>query len=138
MRPVFFDTNVVLYLLSADVHKADAAEALLAQGGVVSVQVLNEAASVCRRKLKLPWPEVHELLDAVKACCTVVPLSLATHERALQLAERFQLSLYDALICASAQEVDAEVLYTEDLQDGLVLGLQVRNPFVCLRAAGCV
>jgi len=131
MRSVFFDTNVVLYLLSADAHKADVAEALLARGGVVSVQVLNEATSVCRRKLKLPWPEVHGLLDAVKACCTVVPLSLAAHERALQLAERFQLSLYDALICASAQEVDAEVLYTEDLQDGLVLGgLQVRNPFV--------
>ena len=131
MRPVFFDTNVVLYLLSADEHKADAAEALLARGGVVSVQAFNEAASVCRRKLKLPWPEVYELLDAVKACCSVVPLSLATHERALQLAERFQLSLYDALICASAQEVGAEVLYTEDLQNGLVLGgLKVRNPFV--------
>jgi predicted nucleic acid-binding protein len=57
-------------------------------------------------------------------------LSLATHERALQLAERFQLSLYDALICASAQEVDAEVLYTEDLQDGLALGqMRVCNPF---------
>jgi predicted nucleic acid-binding protein len=69
MGAVFFDTNVVLYLLSADEHKANAAEALLAQGGMVSVQVLNEAASVCRRKLKLPWPEVHELLDAVKACC---------------------------------------------------------------------
>lgn len=69
MRPVFFDTNVVLYLLSSDVHKADAAEALRTQGGVVSVQVLNEAASVCRRKLKLPWPEVYELLNGVKACC---------------------------------------------------------------------
>lgn len=130
MRAVFFDTNVVLYLLSADEHKANAAEALLAQGGMVSVQVLNEAASVCRRKLKLPWSEVHELLDAVKACCEVVTLSLATHESALQLAERYQLPLYDALICASAQEVGAEVLYTEDLHDGLKLGhLQVRNPF---------
>lgn len=131
MRPVFFDTNVVLYLLSADAHKADAAEALLAQGGWVSVQVLNEAVSVCRRKLKLPWPEVHELLAAVKGCCEVVPLSLAAHERALHLAERYQLSLYDALICASAQEVEAEVLFTEDLQDGLALGqMRVRNPFV--------
>jgi predicted nucleic acid-binding protein len=92
--------------------------------------VLNEAASVCRRKLKLPWSEVHELLDAVKACCEVVTLSLATHESALQLAERYQLPLYDALICASAQAVGAEVLYTEDLHDGLKLGhLQVRNPF---------
>jgi predicted nucleic acid-binding protein len=130
MRPVFFDTNVVLYLLSSEEHKANVAEALLAQGGWVSVQVLNEAASVCRRKLKRPWAEVHELLAAVKTCCEVVPLSLAVHERALHLAERYQLSLYDALICASAQEVGAKVLFTEDLQDGLRLGqLQVRNPF---------
>lgn len=130
MRPVFFDTNIVLYLLSADEHKANTAEALLTQGGMVSVQVLNEAASVCRRKLKLPWPEVHELLDAVKACCDVVPLTRAVHERALHLAERYQLSLYDALICASAQDADAEMLYTEHLQDGLKLGrLQVCNPF---------
>ena len=131
MGRVFFDTNVVLYLLSADERKADRAEALLAAGGVVSVQVLNEAASVCRRKLKLPWPEVRELLDVVKACCEVMPLALDTHQRALDLAERYQLSLYDALICAAAQNADVAVLYTEDLQDGLVLGgLKVCNPFV--------
>ena len=131
MGRVFFDTNVVLYLLSADERKADRAEALLAEGGVVSVQVLNEAASVCRRKLKLPWPEVRELLDVVKACCEVMPLALDTHQRALDLAERYQLSLYDALICAAAQNADVAVLYTEDLQDGLALGgLRVCNPFV--------
>lgn len=131
MGRVFFDTNVLLYLLSADERKADRAEALLAEGGVVSVQVLNEAASVCRRKLKLPWPEVRELLNAVKACCEVMPLALDTHQRALDLAERYQLSLYDALICAAAQNADVAVLYTEDLQDGLVLGgLRVHNPFV--------
>ncbi len=83
MRPVFFDTNLVLYLLSADEHKANTAEALLAQGGMVSVQVLNEAVSVCRRKLSLTWPEVHAFLDGVKAYCEVLPLTLATHERAL-------------------------------------------------------
>ena len=46
----FFDTNVLLYLLSKDAAKADLAEALLATGGVVSVQVLNEFASVATRK----------------------------------------------------------------------------------------
>ena len=131
MGRVFFDTNVLLYLLSADECKADRAEALLAEGGVVSVQVLDEAASVCRCKLKRPWPEVRELLDAVKACCEVMPLALDTHQRALDLAERYQLSLYDALICAAAQNAEAAVLYTEDLRDGLVLGgLRGRNPFV--------
>ena len=134
MRPAFFDTNVVLYLLSADEQKADAAEVLLAKGGLVSVQVLNEATSVCRRKLKMTWSEVRELLDVVKACCEVRPLALGTHECALHLAERYQLAFYDALICAAAQNADAEVLYTEDLQDGLTLGrLVVKNPFSGLK-----
>jgi predicted nucleic acid-binding protein len=62
MSGVFFDTNVLLYLLSADERKADIAEATLAKGGIISVQVLNEATSVCVRKLKMPWPEVHEFL----------------------------------------------------------------------------
>ena len=49
----FFDTNVLLYLLSKDTAKADRAEILLASGGVISVQVLNEFASVASRKLAL-------------------------------------------------------------------------------------
>jgi predicted nucleic acid-binding protein len=51
-RP-FFDTNVLFYLLSSDVAKADKAEELLAQGGIVSVQVLNEFASIGLRKAKM-------------------------------------------------------------------------------------
>ncbi len=42
----FFDTNILLYLLSGDTEKADRAEALLMKGGVISVQVLNEFAAV--------------------------------------------------------------------------------------------
>jgi len=33
----FFDTNILLYLMSADVAKADAAEAVLAKGGAISL-----------------------------------------------------------------------------------------------------
>ena len=51
----FFDTNVLLYLLSKDAAKADRAEALLATGGIVSVQVLNEFASVATRKLAMTF-----------------------------------------------------------------------------------
>ena len=77
---VFFDTNVLLYLLSEDAAKADRAEALLADGGVISVQVLNEFASVASRKLRLSWPEIHEVLDTVRRLCRVEPLLLATHD----------------------------------------------------------
>lgn len=98
----FFDTKAVLYLLSPDRRKADTAEALLAKGGVVSVQVLNEAEAGCRRKLGLSWDEVRELLTAVRACCEVVPLDVDTRARGLELAERHSLSIYDALILRDA------------------------------------
>lgn len=132
MNPaVFFDTNVILYLLSANQKKADVAESLLANGGIVSIQVLNEATSVCRRKLSLPWFQVQEIVSAVKSACHVVPLTLQVHESAVDLARRHQLSFYDALICSAAQHAGAAVLYSEDMHDGQVLGsLTIRNPFL--------
>ncbi len=126
----FIDSNVVLYLLSGDAEKADRAEALLQSGGMVSVQVLNEVASVCRRKLKMQWVEVEALLLAVKSACDVVPLTLASHERAIELAKRFQFSVYDAHIIASALMSGADVLLSEDMQSGMLVdGLLIRNPF---------
>lgn len=64
MSGVFLESNVILYLLSGDAVKADAAEELLAQQPTISVQVLNEVASVSQRKLKLSWPEILNLLNA--------------------------------------------------------------------------
>ena len=126
----FIDSNVVLYLLSGDAEKADRAEALLQSGGMISVQVLNEVASVCRRKLKMQWVEVEALLLAVKSACDVFPLTLALHERAIELARRFRFSLYDANIVASALMSGAEVLLSEDMQSGMLVdGLLIRNPF---------
>jgi len=126
----FIDSNVVLYLLSADPSKANQAEAILQAGGSVSVQVLNEVASVCLRKLKMPWPEINALLQAVKASCDVVPLTLTSHEKAIEIAQRFQLSLYDANIVACAVMSGADVLLSEDMHSGLLIdGLKIQNPF---------
>ncbi len=130
MTKPFIDSNVILYLLSGDAGKADRAQSLLQAGGVISVQVLNEVASVCRKKLKMPWEEVDAVLQATKAACDVVPLTLATHEKAVELAKRFQLSLFDANIVASALMASSEVLFSEDMQSGMtVASLQIQNPF---------
>ncbi len=67
----FFDTNVLLYLLSGDASKADRAEALVVGGGVISVQVLNEFASVASRKLGMSWVEIREVLQTIRAVCRV-------------------------------------------------------------------
>jgi predicted nucleic acid-binding protein len=126
----FLDSNVVLYLLSGDATKADQAQALLEAGGVISVQVLNEVTSICLRKLKMPWPEVDALLLAVKAACEVMPLTVASHEKAVELAKRFQFSFYDANIVASALLSGATVLLSEDMHSGMQIdGLFIQNPF---------
>lgn len=128
---VFFDTNVVLHLLSADAVKADRAEELLATGGMISVQVLNEFASVASRKLRLSWPEIRDVLAPIRVICPVVPLSVDTHDRALPLVERYGLSLYDALIVAAALLAGCKTLYSEDMQHGQVIERQltISNPF---------
>ena len=128
---VFHDTNVVLYLLSGDAAKADRAEELLASGGRVSIQVLNEFAAVATRKLGMGWKEIGEVLAQVRAVCAIEPLAIETHERGLALASRYGLNVYDAMIVSSALLAGCTLLYSEDMQDGQVFDRQltVRNPF---------
>jgi predicted nucleic acid-binding protein len=128
----FFDTSVLLYLLSTDAAKADRVEELLAARGMISVQVLNEFAAVSLRKLRMPLPEVKEILDTVRAVCDVVPLTVETHDRALAIVARYGFSLYDSLLIAAALIAGSKRLYCEDLQHGQLIDRQLRvvNPFV--------
>ncbi|HYN60107.1 MAG TPA: PIN domain-containing protein [Rubrivivax sp.] len=127
----FFDTNVLLYLLSADTAKADRAEELLATGGTISIQVLNEFAAVASRKLPMSWIEIREVLAQIRAVCAVEAMTLETHERALRIAERYGISIYDALIVSAALLANCKILHSEDMQDGQVIERQltIRNPF---------
>ena len=127
----FFDTNVLLYLLSSDTAKADWVEAALAAGATISVQVLNEFASVALRKFGMQIGEVREVLAPIIGTCTIVPLTLTIHQRGLQVVERYGFSVYDSLIVAAALESGCTTLYTEDLQHGqrIEKTLMVRNPF---------
>ena len=130
MAKPFIDSNVVLYLFSSDTLKADRTESLLQSGGLISVQVLNEVASVCLRKLKMTWEEVAAVLETLKSACEVLPVTLTSHEKAVGLAKRFQISFYDANISATAILGGADTLFSEDLQNGMSMdSLTVVNPF---------
>lgn len=131
MAERFFDTNVLLYLLSADSTKADRVEETLADGGAISVQVLNEFASVALRKLGMKVAEVREALEPITAICDVAPLTVQIHQRGLQLVQRYRFSFYDALIVSAALDAGCTTLYSEDMQDGQLIDrtLRIRNPF---------
>jgi predicted nucleic acid-binding protein len=131
MSGSFFDSNVLAYLASGDTDKADRAEAILAEGGVISVQVLNELANVARRKMKLSWSETRDFLSLLRAHLTVHPVTVETHEAGLALAERYNLSVSDALIAAAALQAGCDRLWSEDMQHGMVLEKELRivDPF---------
>jgi predicted nucleic acid-binding protein len=128
----FFDTSVLVYVVVADDQRTGKAEALLAGGGVISVQVLDEFVAVARRKLGMTWDEISEALAAIRTLClSPLPITLDTHEDALRIAAQYGYHIYDALIAAAALEADCDTLYSEDMQHGQVIDarLTIRNPF---------
>ena len=104
---------------------------MLREGGLISVQVLNELTNVARLKLHLSWTEVDEFSLLIRSLCPVEPLTLDTYSNGCRLAKRYRLSVYDAMIAASALIGGCIILYSEDMQDGLLIDgqLSVCNPF---------
>ncbi len=127
----FWDTNVFVYAF-IDGPKQQIARARLTAGGVISVQVLNEFATVMTRKMRQPWKEVERFLAVIRVrFSSPAPLTLEIHSAAVALARDHSLAFYDALILAAALEAGCETLYSEDFQPGRRFGdLTVINPFV--------
>ena len=127
----FFDTNVLIYAFAKDDSRTETAETLLALGGVVGVQTLNEFVAVAVRKLAMPWDEVLEALNAIRILCpSPLPITIETHDTALQISARHRYHIYDSLVIAAALKASCRKLYSEDMHDGHVIdGLTIRNPF---------
>jgi len=127
----FFDTSVLLHVASADAAKAERVEKLIAAGGAISVQVLNEITHVARRTMGLSWVETRAFLSTIQALMPARPVTVEIHETGIALAERHGLSTADAMIIASALHANCDTVWSEDMQDGMKIGKQLRviNPF---------
>ena len=127
----FFDTNILVHAQQTG-GKADRARALLAGGGRLSVQVLNEFTAVSRHKQGRDWREIAEAVsDVLTMVDPPLALTLDLHAAARALAEDHRLSFYDALVVAAAIEGECDILYSEDMQHGRGIGgLAIVNPFL--------
>ena len=126
----FLDTNVLVYAYSDD-RRTRVAQDLLAEGGTIGVQQLNEFVSVAQRKLRRPWKEIVSAITDIQIFCPdPKPITLATHKSALRISERYRYSIYDSLVIAAALASSCDVLYSEDLKDGQEIeNLTIENPF---------
>jgi predicted nucleic acid-binding protein len=131
MSGSFFDSNVLLYLASGAPDRAGRAQRLVDGGGTISVQVLNEIASVSRRKVRMTWQQTSLFIDRARGLLDVMPLTVDIHQSGLRLAERYGFSIYDSFIVAAALAADCDTLWSEDMQHGMLIDarLRIANPF---------
>lgn len=127
----FFDTNILVYANSDD-PKSLVARSVMAEGGFISVQVLNECVNVMRNKMRYSWKEIGEVIvDVEETMFEILPLTRDIQHRAFALSSKHDISIYDSLILASAMMAECDELISEDFQHNQRFGtLRIRNPFV--------
>lgn len=134
----FFDTNVLVYCMDAgDPRRQSLAiarlERALQEGRVVlSTQVLQEFYAITTRKLQPPLPAGDARAQVERlATLDVLGSSAQGVLDAIELAERYRLQWWDALVLEAALRAQADVLVTEDGQHGQRFGkLVLENPFL--------
>ncbi len=138
---VFFDSNILVYSADErDLQKKDIASRLIneitATGrGVVSTQCLQEFYNVAVKKLNLKKDEAKEYVEFFADIFSVVQVSVPLILNAVDISIKTQFSFWDSLVLSTANESNCIIVYSEDLNDGqLVGGTKILNPFAGLAA----
>ncbi|WP_318730238.1 PIN domain-containing protein [Roseofilum sp. Guam] len=139
-QKIFIDSNIWLYRFLADQDpdpEEDARKRKIAvsltnlNNIVVSTQVINETCSILKRKVNFSETQISQLIEEFEQQCQVIDVKTSILKRASQLRTNYHLSFWDGLIVASALSGNANILYSEDMQDGLIVDhqLTIINPF---------
>jgi predicted nucleic acid-binding protein len=125
------DTNILIYLEGNDIYKRHTAEELLLDNPVISSQVISEFINVTRRLRNIPKKQL--IIEAANLFryCPIVPISHSILQQAAQLTVLYDFQIFDSIIVASAVEAGCKILYSEDMQQNLVVAKQLTivNPF---------
>lgn len=129
MKP-FLDTNILVYAQQSD-RRSARARSLIAAGGIISVQILNDLTNVLSSKLRRNWAEIGAVIEDIgDSLGPALPLTTETHAKAVALAREHGFSFYDALVVAAAIEAGCDTLLSEDFQHGReISGIAIINPF---------
>jgi predicted nucleic acid-binding protein len=132
---VFLDTNILIYCYSVDeTDKQEVALRLLdkySESSLISTQVINELSNILFKKFKLSSIEIENTILEIDNYTNIVNFTLTTQLKALKIKDKYKLQFYDSLIIATAIENKCTILYSEDMQNGLIVEsvLTIVNPF---------
>jgi predicted nucleic acid-binding protein len=112
-------------------RKYEIALDLLFNEPFISSQIVFECVNVCRKKFKRTLPDVIEFSEMLLRHCELVPETKETTQLAIYILEKYRLQTFDSKIIATALYHNCTILYSEDMQDGLVIEnkLKIVNPF---------
>ncbi|WP_292732449.1 PIN domain-containing protein [Nostoc sp. JL31] len=102
-----------------------------AEGIIISTQVVNEVAANLLKKAAFNEGQIKAVIQSLYRRCTVVEFNLTIFESASDIRSRYNFSFWDSLIISCALSARASILYSENMQDGLVVAdqLEIVNPF---------
>ena len=133
---VFIDSNILIYALiaSQDSIKFSIAQKLLQTNQneiTLSSQVILEVSVNLLRKGYFNEPQIIKFIENSYQDFTVIDVSKTILISASQLRSNYAFSYFDSIIVAAALAANATTLYSEDMQNGLVVNeqLTIVNPF---------
>ncbi|MBI4648875.1 MAG: PIN domain-containing protein [Bacteroidia bacterium] len=134
MNKSFIDSNILVYLASTNIDKANKAKELLNKGEelFISIQVLNEFSAVCFKKELAPHEKIKKYVEEFHLCFNVAGVDFLNISKCFDIKMRYKYSYYDSLIIATALINDCPVLYSEDMQHNQLIEnkLTIINPFI--------
>lgn len=130
---VFIDSNIWLYaLIESDDPKHTTAKEKVrrVEAPVVSSQVVSEVCVNMLKKAGQNEAFIRELVSSFYSKYAVVSLDENVLLKASDLRNQYSLSFWDSMIVAAALEASCTVLYSEDMQNGLLVdqSLRIVNP----------
>ena len=132
MNRIALDSNILIYNHSLDYeNKKLIARDFFNENPVVSSQVISEYINVMKRNFKMQKQELIYICSVWLEKCSVQPVVFSTIKLAQNLIEKYDLQIFDGIIVAAALEANCSTLYSEDMQNGLIIEnmLKIVNPF---------
>jgi predicted nucleic acid-binding protein len=129
---VFVDSNAIVYLVdNRSKEKTKKAQYFLSPDFFISTQVVSENVNVCLKKLHLDKKTTFDFARRIVNRFNTLQITEATLLKSFEISIKYQLSSWDSIIIATAILNNYSIIYSEDMQDGLIVenSVTIINPF---------